>query len=47
MPVTRADGALVAMSWVAAQATACAPIPRGTAVKTGPLYRGSWGESFH
>ena len=29
MPVTRSDGALVAMSWVAAQATACAPIPAG------------------
>ena len=47
MPVTRADGALVAMSWVAAQATACAPIPRGTEVKTSSLYRGSWGGPFH
>ena len=46
MPVTRADGALVAMSWVAAQATASAPMPRWTVVKTGPFYRGSWGGSF-
>ena len=46
MPVTRTDGALVAISWVAAQATASAPMPRWTVVETGPFYRGSWGGSF-